>query len=51
MDRQPRAPWMRLIPWLRLYRCSSCSRMRLLSKQKVDNARLAHVARVRARGG
>ncbi|MES2248807.1 MAG: hypothetical protein V4645_16125 [Pseudomonadota bacterium] len=51
MDRQPRAAWMRLLPWLRLYRCSSCSKMHLLSKQKVDNARLLHAAQVRARGG
>lgn len=51
MDRQPRTAWMRLLPWLRLYRCSICSKPRLLSKQKVDNARLLNAAQVRARGG
>jgi hypothetical protein len=42
LERIHRHGWMKLLPWLRFYRCSRCGRAQLASKRAVSFAITAH---------
>jgi hypothetical protein len=47
LKRVRRSPWMRALPWLRLYACDSCGKGQLRHKHKVNVARLKIDAQAR----
>ncbi|WP_341892406.1 hypothetical protein [Variovorax sp. YR752] len=42
LERIHRRPWMKFLPVLRFYRCSSCGKPQLASKRAVRDAVIAH---------
>lgn len=47
LKRMRRSTWMRMLPWLRLYRCDNCGKHQLHSEREIDAARAKKDARNR----
>jgi hypothetical protein len=39
LKRTHRSTWMRMLPWLRLYRCDNCGKHQLHSEREIDVAK------------
>ena len=39
LKRTHRSTWMRMLPWLRLYRCDNCGKLQLHSQREIDVAK------------
>jgi len=40
-----RRPWMRLLPWRRLYQCANCKKLQLRSEDEVTRAQAEFASR------
>lgn len=45
-----RSPWMRVLPWLGLYRCENCGRSQLHPERAVEQALQKRVIEARVAG-
>jgi hypothetical protein len=45
LARVRRRPWMRMLPWLRLYRCGQCGKSQLISQHAAIKGRSPRDAR------
>lgn len=43
--RVERRPWMRLLPWRRLYQCANCKKLQLRSEDEVTRAQVEFASR------
>lgn len=43
--RVERRPWMRLLPWLRLYQCANCKKLQLHAEDDVTRAKVEFASR------
>ena len=47
LKRKRRSTWMRMLPWLRLYRCDNCGKHQLHSEHEIDAAKAKRDAQAR----
>lgn len=47
LKRMRRSTWMRLLPWLRLFRCDNCGKHQLHSEREIEAAKVKRDTRTR----